>query len=222
MEIKSSFYIPMITLPIIISDTIPVSSTLYYGALITFGALFICALLAIIISTIRKRRSKGMMEKIRDHEQELFRTNEKNELQLVMLNTVIKATKIALWDMEIKSDDPIDPQNKLIWTNDFRKLLGFTHEYEFPNVLESWSNRLHPDDKGRTLNAFKNHIQDITGRIPFDIEYRLLKKNNEYSYYRATGETLRDSDGKALRVAGALMDITEAREREISFFARMS
>ncbi|MCL2755016.1 MAG: ATP-binding protein, partial [Oscillospiraceae bacterium] len=42
--------------------------------------------------------------------------------------------------------------------------------------------------------------------------YRLLKKNGEYSYYRATGECIRDEEGIALHVAGALMDITEAKE----------
>jgi len=90
--------------------------------------------------------------------------------------------------------------------------MGYTNKEDFPNVLNSWSDRLHPDDKERTVNAFAAHMLDDTGMTPFDVEYQLLKKNNEYSYYRATGDCIRDENGKALRVAGTLMDITEAKE----------
>ncbi|MDR2571628.1 MAG: response regulator, partial [Oscillospiraceae bacterium] len=78
-------------------------------------------------------------------------------------------------------------------------------------ILSSWSDRLHPEEKARTLNAFKKHITDTTGKTPYDIEYRLLTKNNEYGYYHASGETIRDKNGAPLRVVGALKDITETK-----------
>jgi len=151
------------------------------------------------------------MTETHEHERMLSEINDANLFQLLMLNVAVNAAKIALWDMEVVAANPINPANTIIWTEEFRRLLGFESESDFPNVLSSWSDQLHPDDKERTLNAFANHMLDETGKTPFDVEYRMLKSNNEYSYFRTTGETLRDESGKALRIAGAMMDITETK-----------
>jgi len=152
------------------------------------------------------------MTDIHNREIELIRAQELNELQIVKMNLMVKATKIGLWDMEVVKDDPINPANTFIWSDEFKHMLGFTEEMDFPNVLSSWSDRLHPDDKERTLAAFKNHMLDKTGKTPYDVEYKLLKKNGEYAYYRASGESIRDENGAPIRVAGALMDITETKD----------
>jgi PAS domain S-box-containing protein len=55
-----------------------------------------------------------------------------------------------------------------------------------------------------------NHLNDRTGRTPYNIEYRLQLKNGEYRWFIATGATTRDRSGVPLRVAGALRDISEA------------
>jgi len=131
--------------------------------------------------------------------------------QLTMLNLVVKASKIGLWDMEIDMDDPLNPDNKFICSDEFRYMLGFNDETDFPNKLSSWSDRLHPDDRADALAASEKHLMDTTGKTPFDTEYRLKKKNGEYGYFRASGEIIRDKDGNAMRVAGALLDITETK-----------
>ena len=151
------------------------------------------------------------MTEIHTREMELRKTRELNELQLTKLNLAAKATKIGLWDMEVIEGDPINPKNPFIWSDEFRSMLGFTDENDFPNLLNSWSDRLHPEDKSRTLNSFAKHLLDKTGQTPYDIEYKLKKKDGEYAYFRASGETIRDAKGTPLRVAGALMDITETK-----------
>ena len=153
---------------------------------------------------------KLMEDTKREHE-ELLRARELNELQLTKLNLAAKATKIGLWDMGVVKNDPINPSNSFMWSDEFRRMLGFSNENDFPNILRSWSDRLHPDDKNYTLKAFENHITDTTGKTPYDVEYRLLKKNGEYGYFRASGETIRCENGMPIRVAGALMDITETK-----------
>jgi PAS domain S-box-containing protein len=135
-----------------------------------------------------------------------------NELQVAKLDLAAKATKIGLWDMEVVNGDPVNPANIFIWSNQFKNLLGYPDDYDFPNVLNTWSDKLHPDDKDMAVSAFKNHLLDKTGKTPFDIEHRLLTKNGKYGYFRATGETVRDTSGNALRAAGALMDITETKK----------
>ncbi|MCL2125505.1 MAG: PAS domain S-box protein [Oscillospiraceae bacterium] len=151
------------------------------------------------------------MTDVYEREMELAHARELNELQLLKLNLAAKATKIGLWDMEIVSDDPVNPNNAFVWSDEFRQMLGYKDENDFPSVFKSWIDRLHPEDKEGAIDAFARHLMDETGKTPFDIEYRLMKKDGEYSYYRASGETIRDEHGTALRVAGALMDITETK-----------
>jgi PAS domain S-box-containing protein len=131
------------------------------------------------------------------------------EYNLLKYRLTSDALGIALWDMDVVDGDPINPNNKIVFSYEFRLNLGFSGEYDFPNVLHSWSDRLHPEDKERTLNAFAAHLVDRTGKTPYDITYRLKLKNGEYRYFRALGTTLRNADGIPIRVAGALEDIDD-------------
>jgi PAS domain S-box-containing protein len=151
------------------------------------------------------------MTEIFQREMQLARARELIELQLAKLNLVVQATKIGLWDMEVVRDDPVNPNNTFVWSDEFRHMLGYTDEHDFPNVLSSWSNLLHPEDKEKALDVFAKHMLDTTGKTPYDVEYRLLRKTGEYAYYRASGESIRDENGNAVRVAGALMDITDTK-----------
>ena len=120
---------------------------------------------------------------------------------------MIEAAGIGLWDMDVVAHDPVNPNNAFQWSQEFRTMLGYTDERDFPNILCSWASRLHPDDAPRTVEAFLGHLNDRTGRTPYDIEYRLQLKNGTYRWFVATGATKRDRSGTPLRVAGALRDI---------------
>ena len=124
------------------------------------------------------------------------------------------ATSDGLWDMEINPDDPSNPDNPFWWSDQFRRMLGFNNERDFPNILSSWSNRLHPEDKDRTLAAFGKHLADRSGRTPYDVKYRLAMRDRSYRWFRARGETIRAHDGSPLRVAGSLTDITAAVQHD--------
>ena len=135
---------------------------------------------------------------------------------LARLELVLAASSDGLWDMTVEAGDPVNPKNEFWWSDRFRQMLGFTDENDFPNVLESWSSRLHPEDSEQVINAFKSHLLDCTGETPYDIEYRLQVKSGEYKWFRATGATLRDEKGIPLRVAGSLRDITDERKTNIA------
>lgn len=129
----------------------------------------------------------------------------------IRLNLVTKAIEVGLWDMTVIAGDPVNPNNEFIWSDDFRKMLGFRDVVEFPNILDSWASRIHPEEQEWVLQAFADHLNDHTGRVPYDIEYRLAQKNGEFRWFRATGTTLRDEKGVPLRVVGALFDIHDKK-----------
>jgi len=151
------------------------------------------------------------MTDMHQREMEMIRVRDLNELQLVKLNLMVKASKIGLWDMEVAPHNKLDPKNPFIYSNEFRQMLGYSDETDFPNILGSFLDLIHPEDYEKVVDEFKNHLADKTGKTPYDTECRLLHKNGDYVYYRSSGETIRDADGNALRVAGALVDITETK-----------
>jgi PAS domain S-box-containing protein len=151
------------------------------------------------------------MTDIRERENELARAHELNKLQLAQLNLVVHASKIGLWDMQVVQDDPANPSNPIIYSDELRSMVGYSNEKDFPNILGTWIDLLHPDDREIATDAFSKHLLDKSGNTPFDIEYRLLKKTGEYAYYHASGETIRDGNGNPLRIAGSLVDINETK-----------
>src|SRR5579871_4303797 len=93
---------------------------------------------------------------------------------------MIDAAAIGLWDMAVIAGDPVNPENPFWWSHDFRRMLGFEDERDFPNVLDSWASRLHPDDAQPTLDRFAAHLNDRSGRTPYNVTYRLKMKSGEY------------------------------------------
>lgn len=157
----------------------------------------------------RAQRVAGALIDIHDarvHEAELTTVTDRFELASAMLND-------GLWDMTVIAGDPVNPHNAFWWSDQFRRLLGFENENDFPNVLDSWASRLHPEDKERAINAFAAHLNDRSGRTPYDLEYRLQCKNGEYRWFWAGGRTRRDAKGTPLRVVGVLTDIHVQKEQ---------
>ena len=137
------------------------------------------------------------------------------EYDLMNFKLASAAMRIALWSMDVIVNDPVNMNNKFIWSPEFRYMLGFSDENDFPNVLRSWYDCLHPEDRERSVKAFAAHMNDYTGKTPYEIEYRLKRKNGEYRYFDGFGSTLRDSKGVPIRVSGYIRDITEKKLVEI-------
>ena len=136
------------------------------------------------------------------------------ETLLVRFDLAREMLQDGLWDLEVVAGDPVNPKNEFWWSDQFRRLLGYENVQEFPNVLDSWASKLHPEDAQRTVDAFTAHLTDRTGRTPYDLEYRLLCKDGEYRWFRARGQTKRAADGTPLRVVGALSDLTLQKHEE--------
>ncbi|MCL1830223.1 MAG: bacteriohemerythrin [Oscillospiraceae bacterium] len=151
------------------------------------------------------------MTDIHRRETALKHAQELNELQLTKLELVVQASKIGLWDMDIVDGDITNPNNHASWSDEFRHMLGYVDEHDFPNSVGALQEILHPEDIDYATNAFAAHLMDKTGATPYDIEFRLRSKQGEYVYFHATGETIRTADGDPIRVAGALIDISEAK-----------
>ncbi|HYD69228.1 methyl-accepting chemotaxis protein [Azospirillum sp.] len=119
---------------------------------------------------------------------------------------------VGLWDAVVHDGDPAHPQSRWTWSAQLRRLLGFESEADFPNRMNSWSDRLHPDDVAPTFDAFARFLADKTGRTPYDVRYRLKMRDGSYRWFRAIGGCKRGAQGQALRACGSLIDIHAEEE----------
>ncbi|MDY1549430.1 methyl-accepting chemotaxis protein [Luteibacter sahnii] len=142
------------------------------------------------------------------------------ELMITRFNLARELLNDGLWDMSVVAGDPINPKNAFWWSPQFRQLLGFGSTAEFPDVLDSWASRLHPEDKDLTLQAFVDHLNDKTGQTPYDVHYRVRCKDGDYRWFRARGQTSREADGTPLRAVGVLTDVQKERDRVAAEQAR--
>ncbi len=141
----------------------------------------------------------------------LQKETENRESKIHLIN---KSVSSGLWQLKIDENLNI---TEAIWSDDFRKMIGFHDKNDFPNVLSSWSDRLHPKDVEHTLSSFRACLSDFSGRTPYDVKYRLKLKDNSYRWFRASGYTLRDSNNKPVEFLGVFIDIHDKEEQDLEF-----
>ena len=104
------------------------------------------------------------------------------------------------------------PMTPVWWSPRVREMLGY-NEQEFPDILDSWASRLHPDDREIVFDRLTDCLKN--GSSHYDVDYRLLTKQGDYCWFHARAEVLdRDAHGYALRMAGSLQCITERKQAE--------
>ena len=130
-------------------------------------------------------------------ENELIRSNERFVL-------AGKATSDAIWDADLFSDT-------IIWGEGFETLFG--HKIEGSAGAETWVNNIHPDDKERVLRDHYAVLDDDKSTFWKD-EYRFLRADQTVAYVIDKGIIMRNEEGKAYRMIGAMQDITDRKENE--------
>ncbi|MGI4798004.1 MAG: methyl-accepting chemotaxis protein [Janthinobacterium lividum] len=133
-------------------------------------------------------------------------------MKLEWLETLSTHCGIGLWDAVLFEGDAMHPKAQWTWSAEFRRLCGYSTEAEFPNVVQSWSDRLHPDDVGPTFAAFGGSCTTGTG---YDVEYRLKVRDGSYRWFRATGGVVLDENRRPRRACGSLVDIHNFKLLEI-------
>lgn len=123
---------------------------------------------------------------------------------------------VGLWQAVLYDADAFHPNSVWTWSPELRRLLGYSSEVDFPNVYQSWANKLHPDDVEPTRVAFKGHLSDKSGATGYDVTYRLMTKFGGYRWFRATGGCRYSADGRIVRACGSLSDIHDQKTMELA------
>ena len=115
-----------------------------------------------------------------------------------------QATSDALWDWNMITDE--------IFVGESHSTL-FGHQFENNTITATeCENFIHPEDKERYFNHFKEVVESNSNK--WSDEYRYLKSDGTYSYVSDKAIIIRNEAGKAIRMIGAMEDITDRRNVE--------
>ncbi len=100
--------------------------------------------------------------------------------------------------------------NFLEWFGCVDELLGYA-QGEFPRTLDAWEGALHSDDHDRVMAEVEQHLKT---RMPFCMEYRIVRKNGAILYWTDCRKILRDEKGRYSKWIGVTTDITSRKKVE--------
>ena len=121
------------------------------------------------------------------------------------LDLVLRGASLGIWDWDVVTGG-------VVFNDRWAEMLGYRLEEIEPNV-GTWDALLHPDDKAAAWEALTSHVQGRSSR--YEVEYRLRHKTGAWVWILDKGEaTHRDENGRATRVCGTHLDITDRKRAE--------
>ncbi|MFV5685685.1 PAS domain S-box protein [Flavobacterium sp. GB2R13] len=113
-----------------------------------------------------------------------------------------EATFDVLWDWNMIADE--------IFIGESYSVL-FGHRFESNIITEQkYASYVHPEDREAYFESIKKSIGD--GVYRWSHEYQYLKADGTYAYVNNKGVIIRNDAGRAIRVIGAMQDITKEKK----------
>ncbi len=162
---------------------------------------------------------------IEEHRSELLRINalhqaEINERQQIeeelrqsreSYKLATDAAQEGLWEMDLVN-------RTVRWNKTFRDQFGDLSDKKLSRHW--WSDRIHAEDFERIAGDFTRALEGTV--TTWNQEYRFLRPDGTYAYVLNRAHIERNETGKAIKVYGAMLDITPLRQTEIELKKRTS
>ncbi|MCR5847146.1 MAG: PAS domain-containing protein [Lachnospiraceae bacterium] len=159
----------------------------------------------VFIGTFRDIEEYTRQQQIFEHD-----SRRQGAVELMMLE--------GSWSMDLTKYAIDDPKSPMVFSDQFKKILGYNNPNEFPDVMEAWITRMHPDDVADASAAMGKQLSDPTGKTVFDMEYRMLHKDGDYRWVRASSMVVWSKDRKTpLMAAGTILDVTDEKKSKLRF-----
>ncbi len=114
-----------------------------------------------------------------------------------------RAAHIGNWDWNVLT-------NTLVWSEEMERMFGLkTHSFE--RTYEAFLKCVHPDDRSFVDSSVRATIER---NALYDIEYRIIRPDKKIRWIAATGDVIRNKEGKIERMLGIVQDITEKKDAE--------
>jgi PAS domain S-box-containing protein len=134
------------------------------------------------------------------NEEKLFISEERYAL-------VIEASEQGIWDWNVET-------NEVFYSEHWKKQIGYGN-HELKNEFDTWVEHLHPDEKEYCQNAVNSYLSHPVEH--FILDFRFLHKDGTYRWIHNKAASLKNTEGKVIRLFGIHTDITESKLSEAIF-----
>jgi PAS domain S-box-containing protein len=121
----------------------------------------------------------------------------------------VRAAHGIIWDWDIG-------KGKVLWGESIRAVLGYAASEDGIVVADNsgwWRDKIHPDDCERIVKALEVCVRTASAAV-WSSEYRFRRADGTYACVLDKGCIQRDTDGRAIRMVGSMLDITQVKEQD--------
>ncbi len=117
------------------------------------------------------------------------------------LALVIRGSTDGIWDWDLATGE-------VYFGPRWKSMLGYA-DHELENRFSTWESLLHPEDREGAVAKVESCLASQAPSL--HQEFRLRHKNGSYRWILSRAVILRDQQGRAMRMAGSHVDLTERR-----------
>ena len=122
------------------------------------------------------------------------------------LELALEGANLGIWDWDVVND-------ALTWSEHQWQLHGLEPRPGVPGP-DVWRHAVHPADLARTLAELKAALK--SSDQPYTTEYSVVMPDGSIRRLLGRGQTIRDANGRAIRMVGINMDVTARYEAEMA------
>jgi diguanylate cyclase (GGDEF)-like protein/PAS domain S-box-containing protein len=147
---------------------------------------------------------RAQYDTLLENEEAMKASDEKYRLALECAND-------SIWEWDLIT-------GKFFASSKLINITGYKLE-DITNLINFVDEKIHPDDISLVRENFKNHIEQVTE--VYNSEFRLKTNKGSYIWILCRGKALRNPEGKAIKLAGSIRDISDRKisEDRIKFMA---
>jgi diguanylate cyclase (GGDEF)-like protein/PAS domain S-box-containing protein len=118
----------------------------------------------------------------------------------------LKGANDGIWDWDVEGD-------RIFYSSRWKSMLGY-RDIEVGETRGEWLGRVHADDRAPLTQALDAFVAGTSGAEHFEAEMRVQHRDGSYRWMLARATAVRDQAQRAIRVVGAVTDVTDRREAE--------
>jgi PAS domain S-box-containing protein len=119
------------------------------------------------------------------------------------LRLALEAANMGVWDYEVGT-------GTVKWSSSLEAIHGIAPG-TFGGTIDDYMNDIHPEDREYVVESLGRSVDQ---GVEHHIEYRIILPDGAIRWVEGKGEVLRDESGKAVRLTGVCMDVTDRKRAE--------
>ncbi len=158
-----------------------------------------------------RQQAKGLEAKIAEQNSELSKViQERRQAEIILKASelrnrlIIYSAQITVWEWDLKTDE-------MLWNENLTELFGHPLG-RTENTKQWWLDNVHPEDAALLKQSIDEYL--LLGEEIWREEYRFRRFDGGWSSVIHWGLAIADEQGTAIRMVGAMMDITARKQAE--------